>query len=53
LEPLDSDIGTKINSCLTSAVDKGYLLISLDDPEKEPKTLKTENRELYKLLVAK
>ena len=53
LKPLDFDIENKINNCLTNDVDKGYLPISLDNPEKEPKTLKTENRELYNILVAK
>jgi Primase X len=53
LEPLDFDTDTKINDCLSNAVDKGYLPISLDNPEKEPKTLKIENRGLYNILVAK
>lgn len=53
LEALDFDTETKVNNCLNSAVDKGYLPISLDNPEKEPKTLKTDNRELYNILVAK
>jgi hypothetical protein len=53
LKPLDFDIETKINNCLTNALDRGYLPISLDNPEKEPKTLKTEDRELYNILVAK
>jgi hypothetical protein len=53
LEALDFDTETKVNNCLNSAVDKGYLPISLDNPEKEPKTLRTDNRELYNILVAK
>ena len=52
LEPLDFYTEPKINGCLANAVDGGYLPISLDDSEKEPKTLKTQNRELY-MLVAK
>lgn len=52
LEPLDFDIETKINGCLTNAVDKGYLPISLDHPEKEPRTLKTDNTGLYNILLA-
>ena len=44
LKPLNFDIETKINGCLTNAVDKGYLPISLDNSEKEPKTLKTEKK---------
>ena len=27
LEPLDFDIETRINGCLTDAVDKGYLML--------------------------
>jgi Primase X len=53
LKPLDFDTETKINDCVTNAVDKGYLPISLDNPGKEPKTLKTENQQLYNILVAK
>jgi non-catalytic primase subunit PriX-like protein len=51
LNSLDFDSGLKINGCLTNAVDRGYLPISLDDLEKEPRTLRTENRELYDMLV--
>jgi hypothetical protein len=43
----------KVNECLNGAANKGYLPISLDSPDKEPKTLKTDNRELYNILVAK
>jgi Primase X len=53
LKPLDFDADTKVNNCLTNAIDRGYLPISLNNPEKEPKTLKTENRELYDILVTK
>jgi hypothetical protein len=49
---LNFDIETKINDGLNSAVDIGYLPISLDNPDKEPKTLKTYNRELYNILLA-
>ena len=50
LKSLDFDNKLKINDYLTNAIDGGYLPISLDNPEKEPKTLKTENRELYDML---
>ena len=53
LEALDFDTKTKVNGCLNSAVDRGYLPISLDNPHKEPKTLKTDNKELYNILVVK
>lgn len=53
LEPLGFDTETKVTDCLNSAFDKGYLPISLDNPEKESKTLKTDNRELYNILVVK
>jgi hypothetical protein len=53
LEELDFDTETKINDCLNGTVNKGYLPISLDNPYKEPKTLKTDNRELYNILVVK
>lgn len=53
LEPLDFDTDSKINGCLVNVAGKGYLPISLDNPEKEPKTLKTENRQLYNILVTK
>ena len=53
LKPLDFDTETKVNDCLKGAVDIGYLPISLNNPEKEPKTLKTDNRELYNVLVVK
>jgi hypothetical protein len=50
LEELDFDTDTKINDCLNGAVNKGYLPISFDNPLKEPRTLKTDNRELYDLV---
>jgi hypothetical protein len=50
LEILDFDTNTKINGCLKNAVDIGYLPISFDNPLKEPRTLKTDNRELYDLV---
>ena len=50
LEALDFDTDTKINDCLNGAVNKGYLPISFDNPLKEPRTLKTDNRELYDLV---
>jgi Primase X len=50
LETLDFDTDTKINDCLNGAVNIGYLPISFDNPLKEPKTLKTDNRELYGLV---
>jgi hypothetical protein len=53
LEPLDFDTESRISSCLTNAIDRDYLPISLDNPEKEPKTLRTENREFYDILVTK
>ena len=52
LEPLDFDTETKVNDCLNRAIDIGYLPISLDNPDKEPKTLERDNRELYNILVA-
>jgi hypothetical protein len=45
IEKLDFDTETKVNDYLKSAVDISYLPISLDTPDKEPKTLKTDNRE--------
>jgi hypothetical protein len=43
---------TKIDDSLHSAINMGYLPISLDNPLKEPKTLKTDNRELYNIIKA-
>jgi hypothetical protein len=50
LEELDFDTATKVNDCINGAVNKGYLPISFDNPLKEPRTLKTDNRELYDLV---
>jgi hypothetical protein len=47
LKPLDFDPSAKINDCLNRAINTGYLPISLDNPLKEPRTLKIDNRELY------
>jgi hypothetical protein len=53
LEPLDFNPETKVNDCLNNVVERGYLLpISLDNPLKEPRTLKTDNRELYDIINA-
>jgi hypothetical protein len=52
LKVLDFDPETKIKDCLNRAIDTGYLPISFDNPSKEPKTLKTDNRELYGMLKA-
>jgi hypothetical protein len=49
LKVLDFDPETKINDNLNRATNTGYLPISLDNPLKEPKTLKTDNRELYEI----
>ena len=53
LETLDFDTEPKVNDCMSGAVNKGYLSISIDNPYKEPKTLKTDNRELYNIIVDK
>ena len=52
LKELDFDLETKINDSLNRAINTGYLLISLDNPLKEPKTLKSDNRELYGIIKA-
>jgi Primase X len=52
LKALDFDLETKINDSLNSATNTGYLPISFDNPLKEPKTLKTDNRELYDIIKA-
>ena len=49
LETLDFDPEIKINS-LNRATNTGYLPISFDNPSKEPRTLKTDNRELYDII---
>ena len=50
LKELDFDHEIKINDSLNRAANTGYLPISLDNPLKEPKTLKTYNRELYDIV---
>jgi Primase X len=50
LKGLNFDPETKINDCLNRAINTGYLPISLDNPLKEPRTLKTDNRELYYII---
>jgi len=47
---LDFDSETKIDDSLNRAIDTGYLPISFDNPSKEPRTLKTNNRELYDIV---
>jgi non-catalytic primase subunit PriX-like protein len=50
LRELDFDPEIKINNSLDSARNTGYLPISLDNPLKEPRTLKVDNRELYNII---
>jgi hypothetical protein len=50
LKALDFNPETKINGSLNRAINTGYLPISLDNPSKEPRTLKTDNRELYGII---
>jgi hypothetical protein len=50
LKMLDFDPEMKIKDCLNRAIDTGYLPISFDNPSKEPRTLKTENRDLYDII---
>ena len=50
LKTLDFDPETKINDSLNRATNTGYLPISFDNSLKEPKTLKTDNRELYDII---
>jgi hypothetical protein len=52
LRVLDFDPETKINDSLDRAINTGYLPISFDNPLKEPRTLKTDNRELYDIIKA-
>jgi hypothetical protein len=52
LRELDFDPATKINDSLNRAINTGYLPISLDNPLKEPRTLKTDNRDLYSIVKA-
>jgi hypothetical protein len=50
LRALDFDPETKINDGLSRAANTGYLPISFDNPLKGPRTLKTDNRELYDII---
>ena len=50
LKQLDFDPATKINDSLNRATNTGYLPISFDNPLKEPRTLKNDNRELYDII---
>jgi hypothetical protein len=50
LKELDFDPKIKINDSLNRATNTGYLPISLDNPLKEPRTLKTNNRDLYNIV---
>jgi hypothetical protein len=50
IRALDFDAETKINDGLNRAINTGYLPISLNNPLKEPRTLKTENRDLYDII---
>lgn len=50
LKALDFDPETKINKSLVSAINIGYMPISLHNPSKEPMTLKTDNRALYDII---
>ena len=52
LKTLDFDPATKINDSLNRAINTGYLPISLDNPLKEPRTLKADNKELYNIIKA-
>lgn len=52
LRKLDFDPETKINDSLNRVTNTRYLPISLDDRSKEPRTLKTDNRELYNIIKA-
>ena len=50
LKTLNFDPSTKINDSLNRAINTGYLPISFDNPSKEPRTLKSDNRELYDVI---
>ena len=52
LRVLDFDHATKINDSLNRAINTRHLSISIDNPLKEPRTLKTDNRELYDIFKA-
>jgi hypothetical protein len=47
---LDFDPETKINDSLNRAVSTGYLPISFDNPSREPRTLKSDNKGLYNII---
>ncbi|HEY7082657.1 MAG TPA: hypothetical protein VH500_23450 [Nitrososphaeraceae archaeon] len=50
LKSLDFNPKIKINDSLNRAACTGYLPISFDNPLKEPRTLKIDNRELYNII---
>jgi hypothetical protein len=50
LKGLDFDPETKINNSLNRAISTGYLPISLDNPLKEPRTLRADNNALYNII---
>jgi hypothetical protein len=52
-QELDFDVNTKVNSWLDGAANKGYFPISFDNPDKEPRTLKIENRQLYNIILTR
>ncbi len=53
LKELDFDPKTKINDSLIRATNTGYLPISFNNPLKEPRTLKIDNRQVYDLVKAR
>ena len=53
LRVLNFDPAIKINDSLNRSINTGYLPISFDNSLKEPRTLKTDNRELYNIIVNK
>jgi hypothetical protein len=52
IKELNFDPTTKINDSLNRTTNTVYLPIALDNPLKEPRTLKTDNRELYDIINA-
>jgi len=52
LKALNFDPAAKINDSLNRSINTGHLPISFDNPLKEPRTLKTDNRELYDIIKA-
>jgi signal transduction histidine kinase len=50
LKALNFDPETKVNDSLYRAASTGYLPISFDNTSKEPRTLKSDNRELYNII---